>query len=571
MAKLGIALDLGTSGFRAQAINLEQRGQIFSTAVTTRHPLPGANVIDHLHIALEVGVPKTHELIVHAINRVIHHLRIDTADVTRLAVCGNPIQLSLFQGIEIRDLAYAGKRKLQALGVIPPKRNAQMVKVREIEGLDLPLEADVLIPPAVQHEIGADALAMMIQTGMLNKDEIAIVTDYGTNAEMALIVKGIVYTGSTAAGPALEGQQIEDGILALPGAISDVSFVAEGTESPGVKVCGAESGGKPVRGRLETYVLNQEMIPFRGDTVEPETGKVLAKGDLEAVGITGTGVIALLSQGFKAGLICLPRINTLDMEIHLPNGLKLTEADLLEAGKAIGAVRAGHITLCQEAGIRLEDIETAYMSGASGTYVDALKAQEIGMIPARVKRIYQVGNTSLAMARDMVRDVDNLWHMQEIADNLRQTHCMFAESKVFEKVYILELSYWTEGMPRDQYLKFLQKYGLPTLVEVTKTPKIIKTVARDIPDLGTLGLEIIPDIGEKKTMVFQGCLGDAECVLQCPENALKMKRHGDSYYITIDTALCDGMACRRCERVCKEKAFDLTALLTCESKEEAAA
>jgi methylamine methyltransferase corrinoid protein reductive activase len=409
---------------------------------------------------------------------------------------------------------------------------------------------------------------MMIQTGMLDKDEVAIVTDYGTNAEMALISKGIVYTGSTAAGPALEGQQIENGILALPGAISDVSFVPEGTETAGFKGFGTECAGKPVRGRLETYVLNQEMLTLHGDSVEPETGKVVAQGELKAVGITGTGVVALLSQGFKAGLICLPRISSLDMEIHLPNGLKFTEEDLLEAGKAIGAVRAGHITLCQEAGIRLEDIETAYMSGASGTYVDALKAQEIGMIPARVKRIYQVGNTSLAMARDMVRDVDNLWHMQKIADNLRQNHCMFADSKVFEKVYILELSYWTEGMPRDQYQKFLQKYGFPTLTEVTELPEVIKTVTRDIPDLGTLGLQIIPDIGEKKTICFAGCTGDAECVLQCPENALRMKRQGDAYAITIDMALCDGMACRRCERVCKEKVFNLADLITCESRAE---
>ena len=569
MARLGIALDLGTSGFRAQAINLEQNGQVISTAITTRHPLPGASVCDHVHFALEVGVPKTHEVIIHNINRVIQHLRIDTAGVTRLAVCGNPIQLSLFQGIEIRDLAYAGKRKLQALGVVPPKRNAQIVKAAEITGLDLPPEAEVLIPPAVRHAIGADALAMMIQTGMLDKDEVAIVTDYGTNAEIALISKGIVYTGSTAAGPALEGHQIEDGILALPGAIADISFVPEGSEPAAFQGCGPGPGRKPVRGRLETYVLNQEMIPFPGDTVEPETGKVVAKGDLESVGITGTGVIALLSQGFKAGLVCLPRINTLDLEIHLPNGLKFTEEDLLEAGKAIGAVRAGHITLCKEAGIRLEDIETAYMSGASGTYVDALKAQEIGMIPAKVKRIYQVGNTSLAMARDMVRDENNLWNMQKIADNLRQTHCMFAESKVFEKVYILELSYWTEGMPRDQYQNFLQRYELPTLAEVTEIPEVIKTVARDIPDLGTMGLKIIPDIGERKTMTFAGCVGDAECVLKCPENALKMKRHGDSYLITIDLARCNGMACRRCERACKDKAFDLAALLTYAAKEAA--
>ena len=562
MGNLGIALDLGTSGFRGQAVDLDQNGLILSTAVTTRHPFPGANVIDHLHFTLEVGIPKTHEVIVHAVNKVIDSLRIDKNQVVRLAVCGNPIQLSLFQGIEIRDLAYAGKRKLEALGVIPPKRNAQIVKAREIKGLELPGEADILIPPAVRHEIGADALAMMIQTGMLDKDEIAIVTDYGTNAEMALIVKGIVYTGSTAAGPALEGQQIEDGILALPGAISDVLFEPDETEFRELKGCSPGGSGQPLRGALRSYVLDQEMIPRSGDTIEPSTGRVLSKGELEAVGITGTGVIALLSQGLKARLIHIPRINTRDTEIHLPDGLKFTEEDLIEAGKAIGAIRAGHITLCQEAGIHLEDVEIAYMSGASGTYVDALKAQEIGMIPAKVKRIYQVGNTSLAMARDMVRNVDNLWNMQKIADSLRQNHCMFAESKVFEKVYILELSYWTEGMPRHQYQKFLKKYGLPTLVEVTDIPEVIKTVERDIPDLGVMGLNIITDIGKRKTMVFKGCLGDAACVVECPENALKMKRQGDDYAITINLALCDGMACRRCERVCSEKSFDLLALLT---------
>lgn len=567
MAKLGIALDLGTSGFRAQAIDLQENGQILSTAVTDRHPLPGANVIDHLHFALEIGVPESHEVMVHAVNKVLDHLRIDKASVTCLAVCGNPIQLSLFQGIEIRDLAYAGKRKLEDLGVVPPKRNAQVVKAADLKGLDLPAGADVLIPPAVQHEIGADALAMMIQTGMLDKDEVAIVTDYGTNAEMALICKGIVYTGSTAAGPALEGQQIQHGILALPGAISDVVFEPD---PAGLKGPGAGASDQPLKGRLQTFVLNDEMIPIPGDTVDPETGKVLVKGDQEAVGITGTGVVALFSEGLKSRLIQLPRINTRDLEIHLPDGIIFTEEDLVEAGKAIGAVRAGHITLCQEAGIQLKDIETAYMSGASGTYVDALKAQELGMIPARVKKIYQVGNTSLAMARDMVRDHQNLWKMQEIADNLRQTHCMFAASKVFEKVYILELSYWTEGMPRAQYQQFLQKYGLPTLAEVTEIPEVIKTVTRDIPDLGTMGLQIISDIGEKKTMIFEGCLGDAECVLKCPENALKMKRKGEAYAITIDLALCDGMACRRCERVCKGKSFDLKALLTCDTSESAA-
>jgi methylamine methyltransferase corrinoid protein reductive activase len=562
MGKIGIALDLGTSGFRGQAIDLESNGKIISTAITTRHSLPGANVVDHLHFALEVGLANAHDVVINAVNQVISNLQIDTTDIVKLAICGNPIQLSLFQEIEIRDLAYAGKRKLQSLGVIAPKRDAHIVKATEIRGLDIPPDARVLIPPAVQHEIGADALAMMIQTNMLKMDKICVVTDYGTNNEMALLVDGIVYTGSTAAGPALEGQHIEYGLLALPGAISDVKFTSA-EESPTVnsfKQMTLHGHGRS--GDIKSYILNPEMRTLPGDTVDANNGDVICSGELEAVGITGTGVVALISEGLESKFIKIPKINTPDRIIHLCNGIEFSEKDLLEAGKAIGAVRAGHITLCQEAGIRLEDIEISYSSGASGTYVDALKAQKIGLIPPSVKTIYQVGNTSLAMARDMVKDEDQLWRMKEIADNLRQHHCMFAESKVFEKVYILELSYWTEGMPLSQYQKFLKKYGFPPLADITTLPEVIKTVERDIQDLGEMGLQILPDIGQRKKIVFDSCHGDMACVTECPESALQLAEHENGFEMIINLALCDGVACRRCERACKDKVFNLVDLIT---------
>jgi len=548
MGKLGIALDLGTSGFRGQAIDLDDGNKIISTAITTRHPLPGANVIDHLHFALDVGLGISHDVVIHAVNRVIDNLRIEKNDVIRAAVCGNPIQLSLFREIEIRDLAYAGKRKLEALGVVPPKRDAQIFKAQDIRGLNLSAGVEILVPPAVRHEIGADALAMMIQAGALDREEIAIVTDYGTNNEMSLIVGGVVYTGSTAAGPALEGQHIEDGLLALPGAISDVEYYFPDASSPG--------------GGLQCFVLDQDMYVQKGDKVVPSSGRVLDTGDLEAVGITGTGVVALLSQGLKAGLIKLPKIDTGDSEIKLANGVKFTEDDVKEAGKAIGAVRAGHVALCQAAGIYMSQIETAYMSGASGTYVDALKAQQIGMIPSGVKRIFQVGNTSLAMSRDMVKSVDELWNMQKMANELRQHHCMFAESEVFKQVYMLELSYWTEGMPMKMYQQFLKKYGLPPLNEVSEVPQVTKTVERDIPDLGVKGLQIIPDIGELKRIIFEGCIGCERCTEECPEGALSQDEQEDGFGIIIDLALCDGMGCSRCERACNEKVFNLNKLLT---------
>jgi uncharacterized 2Fe-2S/4Fe-4S cluster protein (DUF4445 family) len=55
MAKLGIALDLGTSGFRGLAIDPEQSGIILSIEVITRHPLSGAKAIDNFHFALDGG------------------------------------------------------------------------------------------------------------------------------------------------------------------------------------------------------------------------------------------------------------------------------------------------------------------------------------------------------------------------------------------------------------------------------------------------------------------------------------------------------------------------------------
>jgi len=535
MTLLAIAMDLGTSGFRAQALDLETR-EIISTAITTRHPLPGANVIDHLHFALEMSVDVAGGIMIEAINKVLSRLRIPLNQVVRLAVCGNPIQLSLFQRIEIRDLAFAGKRKLEALGVVPPKRDATVLRAEEIPGLKIPAKAEVIIPPAVRHEIGADALAMMIKTGMLERDETSLTTDYGTNAEMALYYHGRVITGSTAAGPALEGQQITCGMLAMPGAISDLISIDN---------------------HHRLIILDQDMLPTPGPLVNLRNGSTWEKGDIDPIGITGTGTVAIVSQGLQANLISLPRINTLDAEFHLTADIIFTEEDLKEAGKAIGSVRAGHVTLCHEAGISLEDVTTAYMSGASGTYVDALKAQQLGMIPPRVKTIYQVGNTSLAMARDLVLDPNQLEMMTDLAKNLRQTHCMFAASKVFEKIYILELSYWTEGMPFTQYQAFLSRYGFPELLSIEGAPEVIRTVRRDIDNLGNLGLITVPDVGQVVKVQFDECTACLECVDSCPEKAIQHLEGSDPPILMLDQSLCNGVACRRCERACPQKRFTL--------------
>lgn len=528
MTRIGVALDLGTSGFRAQAVNLDTN-QVLATAITARHPVPGANVMDHLNFAIEVGADITHVLVVEAVNQAIASLGVQRRDVDRLAVCGNPIQLSLFEGIEIRDLAYAGPRKRQLLGVTPPDRRAKIKSAGDIQGLAVREDARVIIPPAVKHEIGADALAMLVKSGMLERDGISLATDYGTNAEMALKVGEQIITGSCAAGPALEGQHIEDGMLAAPGAIADL-------KGEGIGWC--------------CLVLDEQMMPRRGDVVSLRHGRTVEKGEYAATGITGTGVIALVHEGMAGGFIRLPRLAT-GGHLYLANGVRFSQKDLGEAGKAIGAIRAGYITLAHEAGIEVHEIVTAYMAGASGTYVDAHKAQAIGMVPPGVREIHQVGNTSLALARDMVLSPDLIWDLEELAGKLRTSHCMFGLSKTFERAYLLELALWGEGMPWAQYHRLAQAYRLPRLPDPVKEKAVVFRIAgRDIVDLGLRGLTIISPVGKELRGTVENCTSCRACVDECPEGALLIPETNGRQEIVLRPDLCIGIACRRCERAC---------------------
>jgi methylamine methyltransferase corrinoid protein reductive activase len=491
MNRLTIAMDLGTSGFRVQAIELAT-GEIISTAITLRHPLPGANVMDQVRLVLNRGMDYANGIIIQAINRLIYGLRIPVYHVVRIAFCGNPVQLSLLQKIEVADLAYSGQRKVESLGISQPRRDAVRTTARELPGLDLPEECEVIIPPAVRHEVGADALALIMKTGFLEKKENAIAIDFGTNAEIALFHSGQVFTGSTAAGPALEDREITCGKLAAPGVICDLV---------------------PEESYYRIILLDQDMFPVRGPLIDLRKKGIVEGHDMEKpTGITGTGTIAIVQQAMEAGLITIPRINTIDRRLHLGEDLFMTEDDLAEAGKAFGAVRAGYMTLCQEADITPSEVHTAYISGASGTYVDAVKAKSLGLLPPGVETVFQTGNTSLSMARDLVMNPDKLDEMITLGNDIRKNHCMFAASPTFKKIFLLEFSYWTEGMPMSQYRMFLKKYGLSDLISSDNIPKVIHTVKRDIDDLGRLGLMIVNNGAMKK--VTNECVLTAERSLE---------------------------------------------------------
>ncbi len=474
--------------------------------------------MDHLTFAMERGEGLAHDILLSSVTEVIDRLGPETMD--RLAVCGNPIQLSLFEGIGIRDLAFAGENKIRNEGIVRLDRRGHIVPGGDLgfrEGVE------VIIPPAVKHEIGADALAMMLKSGFLDSD-MCMVTDYGTNAEMALKVGDDIFTGSAAAGPAMEGQEISCGMLAGPGAICDLVRHPAGWRS---------------------MVLDETLTPVEGPSINLRS-RIATKDGVVPCGITGTGVVALIHAGMEDGAISSARIR--DGEIRFTRRVRFTDEDLKEAGKAIGAIRAGHMTLMVEAGVRPEDVRTMYMAGASGTYVDPEKARRIGMVVPMADHIVQVGNTSLELAKDLANDPRVLDELNDLRDRLVTRHTMFAASPVFSDLYTYEIGYWSDGMPLDRYRRVLENYSLDGYLDPQPGSIVERGCGRDIHDIGA-GLDIIdPTIGMHASWDCCGCM---TCVNGCPGRALSFEDGSFS----IRTGLCLGTACSRCESVCPQGRF----------------
>jgi methylamine methyltransferase corrinoid protein reductive activase len=532
----GIALDLGTSGYRTHLVDLSERGKIISTAITMRHPLPGANIMDHLHFCLENGSEVGHRIVLETVDKLIALHGADCKQIERIAVCGNPAQLSMFEGIEIRDLAFAGVSMLKRLNVQSPKRRGHTTTAGTIGLASVSPEIEVAIPPTIRHEVGADALAMIIKSKMLDKKETCMVTDYGTNAEMGLYHEGELYSGSAAAGPAMEGQHISFGMLAAPHAISDLNFGENGY--------------------WVNDVLDERLGSHHSTAVNPDTGEIKRLDGLKARGITGTGVVAAVALGLESGLVKLPNIMTSDKTIHLQDGICFCEKDLREAGKAMGAIRAGHKTLIEEIGIDDAEVKTMYLAGASGTYVDPVKAQICGLVPRIVEKTAQIGNTSLMMAYDLLVDPEVMDMMQRVADSIASKHIMFATSKIFEDLYVNEVAYWLEGMPMETYNEFIKIYGLKPMPDIVRPKEILRIVDRDIPEVGFKGLKILEHVGIHLILECKGCIGCKRCEMNCPEQALKVEKVGDKEFrIMIATEFCLGTACKKCEEVCERDCF----------------
>ena len=99
--------------------------------------------------------------------------------------------------------------------------------------------ARTYILPCIAGHVGADAAAVALSEEPGKSEDLALIVDVGTNAEILLGDKTRVLACSSPTGPAFEGAQISAGQRAAPGAIERVEIDPD-TKEPRFRVIGCD-------------------------------------------------------------------------------------------------------------------------------------------------------------------------------------------------------------------------------------------------------------------------------------------------------------------------------------------
>jgi uncharacterized 2Fe-2S/4Fe-4S cluster protein (DUF4445 family) len=281
---------------------------------------------------------------------------VERTDVLEVTVVGNPVMHHLLLGIDPTELGGAPF----ALAV----DDALRLPASEL-GLPVNSGARAYVLPCIAGHVGADTAGVILAEGPHLSDEVMLLVDVGTNAEIVLGNRNRLLAASSPTGPAFEGAQISSGQRAAPGAIERVRIDPE-TLEPRVKVVGC-------------------------DAWSDEPGF-----DARVTGVCGSGIVEVVAELHLAGVLVTD--GTIDGSLAdrtariaadgrtfsyvLWDGepeLLVTQNDVRQIQLAKAALHAGCRLLLDRYG--LERVDRVRLAGAFGAHIDPVHALVLGLVP----------------------------------------------------------------------------------------------------------------------------------------------------------------------------------------------
>ncbi len=408
-----VAVDIGTTTVYGQLIDLIS-GEVMAQHGTFNSQISyGEDVISRIMFAEKPGgLEKLHEVVIGDINQIIGKLvkrsRIDRDDISAITLAGNTTMTQLMLQVDPRHLRRAPY--VPASTLYPP------IMARTL-GIELGDHVTALVYPQISSYVGGDIVSGVMGSGMYRTEELTLYLDIGTNAEIVIGNKDWLACAACSAGPAFEGGGITFGMRASKGAIEDFSI-------------------DPV-------------------SLEPMN---ITIGNVRPKGICGSGLIIMVATMFELGIINskgkfnrdlkTPRIRETDgiteyvlawaEETQVDRDLVLTEPDIDNLIRAKGAIFSGCMTLLEEVGLTVEDVQRIILAGGFGSYVDLEKAMTIGLLPEMdPSRVTFVGNGSLMGAR--MSSLTNRIRLDVVDVTKKMTNFELSETHSYMDNYVAAL------------------------------------------------------------------------------------------------------------------------------------
>ncbi|MEP2715934.1 ASKHA domain-containing protein [Pseudophaeobacter sp.] len=386
----GLAVDLGSTTIAAHLCDLKSGEVVASSGIMNPQIRFGEDLMSRVSYSMmnKGGDQEMTRAVREGMNALFTQIagesEIDQNLIVDAVFVCNPVMHHLFLGIDPFELGQAPFALATS--------NALALHASELD-LNIHPAARVYLLPCIAGHVGADAAAVALSEAPDKSEDLVLVVDVGTNAEILLGDKNKVLACSSPTGPAFEGAQISSGQRAAPGAIERLE-INPVTKEPRFRVIGSEIWSDEEG--FDAAIATTGITGICGSGIIEAIAEMRMAGVLDASGLIGsaeqTGTPRCIADGRTNAYLVW------DGSAEGGPKITITNPDIRAIQMAKAALYSGARLLMDKFGV--DTVDRVVLAGAFGAHISAKHAMVLGMIPdCPIDKVTSAGNAAGTGAR----------------------------------------------------------------------------------------------------------------------------------------------------------------------------
>lgn len=435
----GIAFDIGTTTIVGYLLNLNDGKTYSISSALNPQTAFGEDVVSRITFIKDNkdGLEKLNSIVIDTLNTIIQkttsNAKVTPSQIYEATIVGNSVMHHIFLGLNPISIGLSP--------YVPIVQRGLNLNAKKLN-LNISKTGNVYTLPLIAGFVGADTMGVILSSEIDKESELTLAIDIGTNGEIIIGNKNVLATGSCAAGSALEGAHIKDGMRAAAGAIDTISIEKDDLSISYTTIKNKEPMGICGSGLID---LVAEML---------KTGIITRSGNFNKNLINGENFFKK-ENGYEFLIVDKDKTST-------GKHISITQHDIREVQMAKGAFYCGARLILdhlRRTGNLNYQISQIFLAGAFGNYIKKENAKFIGMIPDLPnEKIFQIGNAAGIGAQICLLDKELRTKAQNLLTNIQYVE--IALEKDFQTEYAQAM-----------YFPHLNLDYFPSLKEYQNIPK----------------------------------------------------------------------------------------------------